>query len=582
MRNNRLMKLIALIMGVVMVCGVATTALANNQNTVPSDPVASTSSAGVAVLNNICTVGESYENSTGTIDAAKAEIGTECELVLQVNNTGDSLPPVFVYNLPARVQSAENGSDSTVGIKWTYDKNSQRLIFSWFDSEKVMDSFTVKINVVLGGFDLYNMAKIVINGVEKWYRLAKTTVNAEKPYDAYPDATVVDKYCKATEYDFSTTKFVYNGKEYVYCGNEDDFKTFISNSTPYYTASFMDYKTSKRITDPKFLSENLWMLPEGVAPYTENNDTGGYHRNYQIMLNDVDTFEKQPLFNFLKGKDNKYYRLKKTEIYAAPVSTYKSGQPVTEGNYYILDGGYDFSNLVLTYNKKEYRYSDTVITEGYYDNYYTIEPTDFIAKDKFHGNASWFFDEKGWIDGAKETYTEEELKSNNYMGFHRDYIATYHDGNATFYSVNMYDGEEKITTARVMKGNAADLQDPEKEGYRFIGWKTEDGTDYDMTTPVTKEIKLIAQWEENNRVEQSVTITSSWPEGKPAFIGTKITMTAHPVGFDGVETHIQWQRSRDLENWDDIEGANSITYTYTLNEDTAGYSWRVVVNEKTE
>ena len=82
-------------------------------------------------------------------------------------------------------------------------------------------------------------------------------------------------------------------------------------------------------------------------------------------------------------------------------------------------------------------------------------------------------------------------------------------------------------------------------------------------------------------VEKSVTVTSDWPEGKPAFMGTKITLTAHPVGFDG-EMTIQWQRSTDNEHWDDIEGANAITYEYVLNEDTEQIFWRVVVEDAIE
>jgi uncharacterized repeat protein (TIGR02543 family) len=574
------MKLIALILGIIMVCGVATGALANNPDAVTSDPVQSTSSAGVAVLNTLCTVEESYEDSTGTIEAAKAENGKEYKLVLSVNNTGDTLPPAFVYNLPARVQTAKNGSDSKVGIKWAYDKNNGRLIFNWNDSDKVMDSFTVKIDVVLSGFDLYNMAVIKVNNVEKWYHLAKTVVNAEKPYDAYADATVVNDYCQAAAYDFTTTKVVYGGKEYVYCGNENDLESILNDSKPYYTVEFMEFKTSKRITDPKYVSENLWMLPEGVAPYSDDNDTGGYHRNYRITLCDVSEFVKQPLFNFLKGKDNNYYRLKKTEIYTTPISTYTSGQRLTEGTYYVLDGGYDFSDLVLTFDNKEYRYSDKVIKEGQYDNYYTIEPSDLLAKNVFHGKANWFFDEKGWIDGAKETYTAEELKSNNYWGFHQDYIAKFYSGNATFYSVNMYDGEEKITTARILKDSAAELQEPEKEGYRFIGWKTEDGTDYDMTTPVKGNINLYADWAIASSAERSIEVSSSWPSDVPAYIGTKITLTAHLTGYDGLEIDkdytIQWQYRIGEGGWNDIQNANEMTYVFILDEQNTHYSWRAV------
>jgi hypothetical protein len=78
----------------------------------------------------------------------------------------------------------------------------------------------------------------------------------------------------------------------------------------------------------------------------------------------------------------------------------------------------------------------------------------------------------------------------------------------------------------------------------------------------------------------SVTITSSWPEGKPAFIGTMITLTAHVSGDNGREYTLQWQRSEDGSTWTDLVGEEGQTFTYELNEDTARYSWRVVATIK--
>lgn len=571
MRKNRWTKMIALILGAMMIWSITTSALAAT-----SDPTKPTSGIGVAVLNNLCNVSETFVDAAGgTINTAKAAIGTECKLVLQVSNKGESLPTAFVYKLPARVQSVTNGSDSTVGIKWTYQKDKQQIVFNW--TGDAQDDFTVMLDVVLGGYDLYNAAVIRINGKDTWYRLNMTVVNAEKPYDAYNSGTVVTDYCKAEAYDFSTTTVVVDGKEYVYLGS--NLSSYVEDPKPYYTVELLEYKTAKEIGGMNGKTPR-WLLPDGVEAYEKDNSTGGYHRNYRISLHD--TAGPQVLFNFLKGKDGKYYRIKKSEIFAAPATDYVSGSRLAEGyDYCLTDGDYDFSDVVLTFNNKEYRYRATEIKEGKYDNYYTVSKDVMISKDRFHGNASWFTNESGWLDGGKETYTEAELKSNMYTGYHQDYLITYHDGNATFYSVDMYDGEEKISTARIMKDSAAELPEPVKEGYRFIGWKTESGTDYDMTTLVKKNIKLIAEWEESNEIVQSVTITSDWPEGKPAFSGTKITLTAHPVGFDDSEIDIQWQRSKDpeSESWENIEGAKEITYTYKLNEETAQYYWRVEINE---
>ena len=78
---------------------------------------------------------------------------------------------------------------------------------------------------------------------------------------------------------------------------------------------------------------------------------------------------------------------------------------------------------------------------------------------------------------------------------------------------------------------------------------------------------------------RSVTIASDWPEGVIAYPGAKITMTATLEGFVGDYT-LQWQFSTDKEHWNDIDGANALTYTYTLDETTATYYWRIVADDK--
>lgn len=78
--------------------------------------------------------------------------------------------------------------------------------------------------------------------------------------------------------------------------------------------------------------------------------------------------------------------------------------------------------------------------------------------------------------------------------------------------------------------------------------------------------------------KKSVTIESDWPEDKIAYPGAKITLTANPVGF-GDNVRFQWQRSAGNDVWEDIPGANEITYTYILNDSTAQYIWRVVAED---
>lgn len=77
---------------------------------------------------------------------------------------------------------------------------------------------------------------------------------------------------------------------------------------------------------------------------------------------------------------------------------------------------------------------------------------------------------------------------------------------------------------------------------------------------------------------RSVTISSDWPEGKIAYPGAVITLTATLQGFSE-NVILQWQYSTDLKEWIDQPGANALTYTYILDETTAYYYWRVSADE---
>ena len=77
---------------------------------------------------------------------------------------------------------------------------------------------------------------------------------------------------------------------------------------------------------------------------------------------------------------------------------------------------------------------------------------------------------------------------------------------------------------------------------------------------------------------KSVKIKSTWPSDMIAFPGAKITLKGEITGF-GENVRFQWQHSTDQEKWIDEPGANEIDFTYTLNEQTAKYYWRLVADD---
>lgn len=75
-----------------------------------------------------------------------------------------------------------------------------------------------------------------------------------------------------------------------------------------------------------------------------------------------------------------------------------------------------------------------------------------------------------------------------------------------------------------------------------------------------------------------VWVTSLHPAGEPVEFGMEITLAAEVTGAAEGEYTIQWQYSEDMQNWTDIPGANSLTYTFTANGETVTYAWRAVAD----
>ena len=352
--------------------------------------------------------------------------------------------------------------------------------------------------------DLYNIAQIGSD----YYRLAKTKIysNVEIKIENAGAGKLKAEDYQVDNYDFSSLKINIGGVEYLYkCSANAEA---IVRGANYYEIK----KTEISIVmnkigalDKTKNNEPRWLVPENQR-YPDDNNTSGFHRDFVIALTvNKDKAVDQEAYNFLGVNSSMdYYKLPKTKITAKALDSYKEGR-INEGEY-ILER-YDFTNTILPYNDKEYKYIDHVPTgDEEYENYYTVSFEDVQKNAKFNKNEKWYPQDVGWLDGARAQYGD---LGNNYVCFHANYRAI------------TYDAKER---------------------------------------------------------PRSVTITSDWPEGKIAYSGAKITLTATPVGF-GENVRYQWQRSAGNDIWENIPGENGITYTYILDDSTAQYIWRVVAEE---
>ena len=111
-------------------------------------------------------------------------------------------------------------------------------------------------------------------------------------------------------------------------------------------------------------------------------------------------------------------------------------------------------------------------------------------------------------------------------------------GEDPFFRVVTYldnDGTTVLKTEGVLKGNKLSEYWPEKEGYDFIQWLTEDGEVYDPDTSVEEDIKLKAVW------EKELAVGDTGPAGGKIFYVADKIQTSIYYDKDGKEVKYIWK-----------------------------------------
>jgi hypothetical protein len=81
-----------------------------------------------------------------------------------------------------------------------------------------------------------------------------------------------------------------------------------------------------------------------------------------------------------------------------------------------------------------------------------------------------------------------------------------------------------------------------------------------------------------NLPNYGVTISSSLAGKSEVQVGTMITLTGTPIGFENTPYSIRWERKDPATgNVEIIEGQNSLTYTFPITEETSKYDYYIVL-----
>lgn len=126
-----------------------------------------------------------------------------------------------------------------------------------------------------------------------------------------------------------------------------------------------------------------------------------------------------------------------------------------------------------------------------------------------------------------------------------------------------------VTTDVVAAYNeVANIEIPSKDNYNFVGWYLEDGTEFDVTKPITDDVKITGKWEDP-RSDINITVTDE-DEWKPS---KTVTITYDVKNISGAENQYS------LDN-----GATWNTYTapIELNTNNVKVQARTLIKDTNE
>jgi hypothetical protein len=466
---------------------------------------------------------------------------------------------------------------------------------------------------------------------------------------------VTGKDCKAYPVELSEDDFQYTGEaraQLIVSGGflqikpagitikTDDKQMFEGREEPEYTITVTGLAEGDTID---FSEMEYSTLPSDqgilIVPDIDKGAIIGNYKVKEIKYGKLTVIGPKPLYNIAKI-GNTYYRLAKTSIWTAkdPVKD-KNGN--LNASDYTVDG-YDFSDLTITVDGKEYVYNSKANSAAIINgaNYYEVNKnaTVSIVKKKIgaldgNKNPRWLVPENQRYDDPNETDS-----------IHRDFTIVLHENTIKvedypIYTMLSVDGSNdyyKLPTTTIrakaldqIKNGVVNEGEYILERYDFSGtvvtidgveYKYNDGSldEYENYFTVTffdvekvdwfnrndswfkkreswldgafeaygtlpnKTTALHANYKATtHKAEErirSVTISSDWPKGVLAYTGARITLTATLDGFSDNVT-LQWERSTNGTDWEPIAGETGITYTYILDDSTAPYVWRVVAED---
>ena len=485
------------------------------------------------------------------------EVQTDAELVAALEIINNSGPSVFVGKT-IKLNIPEDHSD----VVWTSSDESVATV----DDGVVTGVSVGKVTITVTSGKNTDSTKIDViepkakaageesDGSED--RSMTIIINGSKVKTAY------DGQPHTVEYTFSSDNEAFD-ENLIIWKKEATSRTEVGATKPTLTAEDFAYGDESYDVTFQVKDGSVWIQPIGATVKADD---------LTVSVDELATMKLTATVTGVIGDDKLEYDLNWPEEYKAGEYEIVPTGDSKQSNYTVT---FEKGKLTVTESDENSQKLFNFLKMDGDSNYYRLKITSINA------------------EPAEKIGMNKTLNADQYTipGGEYDFsnlILTTKDGEEYKFSTTQPEGDfescytiksVKVSTNTRITGQDSWFNDPNgyldgsEEQYKAQGIvRTTAGfhRDYEVKLhkgkPVTHETKM------------RVRIKSDWPSDRIGYEGLEITMTAELIGFEGKTYEPQWQYSTDKVNWHNIEGANSLTYTYTLDETTTQYYWRMIVN----
>ena len=145
-------------------------------------------------------------------------------------------------------------------------------------------------------------------------------------------------------------------------------------------------------------------------------------------------------------------------------------------------------------------------------------------------------------------------------------------------TVGTEETEEKIIDKKADQADNQSMEESIEEKNTRIKNVDESFAEEDQTYDNVTDMDSGNELEEIDKLQsdRSIKLSMTWDSDQPKY-GSIAKIQAELIGYDNLKYSLQWQKSMDDTNWNDVNGATQDTLIIVLSEETDHCYWRIIV-----